>query len=63
MMAAYAAFQNWDAIFPFAYAHSLTSVVNPESTGGFFDIATDPVKAFSQRIGARIFLAGGIKPA
>ena len=63
MMAAYAAFQNWDAIFPFAYAHSLTSVVNPESTGGFFDIATDPVKAFSQRIGARLFLAGGIKPA
>lgn len=63
MMAAYAAFQNWDALFPFAYAHSQASVVNPDRTSGFFDIATDPVKTFSQRIGARLFLAGGIEPA
>lgn len=63
LMASYAAFQDWDGLFPFAYAHSLASVVNPERTSGFFDISTDPVKAFSQRIGARLFLAGGIAPA
>ncbi|MBS1369609.1 MAG: hypothetical protein HPZ91_06590 [Lentisphaeria bacterium] len=63
LMAACAAFQDWDGLFPFAYSHSLGSVVNPARTSGFFDIATDPVKAFSQRIGARLFLAGGIAPA
>lgn len=57
-----AAFQDWDALIPFAYSHSRASVVDPNRTSGFFDIATDPVKAFSQRIGARIFLSGGIKP-
>lgn len=59
---AYAAFQNWDGLFPFAYSHSQASVINPKRTSGFFDIATDPVKAFSQRIGAKMFLTGGLKP-
>lgn len=63
LTAAYAAFQGWDGLFPFAYAHSLDAVTNPANTRGFFDIATDPVKAFSQRLGARIFLHGGIRPA
>ena len=62
LISAYGAFQEWDGLFPFAYAHSLASVVNPARTSGFFDISTDPVKAFSQRIGARLFLAGGITP-
>ena len=63
LMAAYAAFQAWDGLFPFAYAHSLNAVTNPANTRGFFDIATDPVKTFSQRLGARLFLHGGIRPA
>lgn len=63
LMAGYAAFQGWDGLFPFAYAHSLNAVTNPGNTRGFFDIATDPIKAFSQRIGAQLFLAGGIRPA
>ena len=63
LAAAAAAFQDWDALFPFAYAHSNGSVSDPNRTDGFFDIATDPVKAFSQRIGANLFLSGGISPA
>ena len=38
-------------------------MTNPANTRGFFDIATDPVKTFSQRLGARLFLHGGIRPA
>ena len=63
LMSAYAAFQDWDALFPFAYSHSNASVVDPKRTSGFFDIATDPIKAFSQRIGANLFLSGNITPA
>ncbi len=63
LIAAYAAFQDWDGLFPFAYAHSRSAAFNPDFTRGYFDIGTDPIKTFAQRIGATVFLAGGIKPA
>ena len=62
-MAAYAAFQGWDGLWQFAYSHSRYTVVTEGVTSGFFDIGADLSKTFSQRIGARIFLAGGIAPA
>ena len=63
LMAAYGALQNWDALFPFAYAHWLPYAQKPTHTAGFFDITNDPVKAYSQRIGAQLFLNAGIRPA
>lgn len=63
LMAAYGAFQSWDALFPFAYAHWLPYAQKPTHTAGFFDITNDPVKAYSQRIGAQLFLNAGIRPA
>ncbi len=62
-MAAYAAFQGWDGLWQFAYAHSRNTVVREGVASGFFDIGADPVKTFGERIAARIFLAGGIEPA
>ena len=63
LMASYASFQDWDALFPFAYAHGRSAVINNNRVDGFFDIASDPVKACAERIGAHIFLHSGLKPA
>ena len=62
---AYAALQDWDALFQFTYSHSDDNVIsetfNPR--GNFFNSSTDPVKALSQRIGLRLFLDRELHPA
>lgn len=62
-MAAYAAFQDWDGLWQFAYGHSSRIVKNEDTYYGFFDIAADLTKTFAERIAARLFLAGGVEPA
>lgn len=63
LLAGYAAFQQWDGIFQFAYSHSMKRNFNPDSVAHFFDLCTDPGKALGHRMGCAIFLHGGIKPA
>ena len=53
---AYAALQDWDALFQFAYSHSREKVIRSDITESHFDSATDVVKSLSQRIGLRLFL-------
>ncbi len=60
---AYAALQDWDALFHFAYAHNREGVMNETSRGGHFDSSDDVVKTLSQRIGIRLFLGGEMKAA
>ncbi len=60
---AYAALQDWDALYQFAYAHSRDKVVRDDVTEGHFDTSTDVVKSLAQRIGVRLFLDREMKPA
>ncbi len=62
---AYAALQEWDGLFQFCYSHSADNVITDglNTRGHFFNAATDPVKALSQRIGLRLFLDREISPA
>lgn len=60
---AYAALQDWDALFQFAYAHSREKVMQENDVSGYFDTLTDPVKSFAQRIGVRLFLDRELKTA
>jgi len=51
---AYAALQDWDGLYRFAYSHSSKSIVN-DSTSNYFDVATDPLTIMSDRIGVLLF--------
>lgn len=59
---AYAALQDWDGLYRFAYAHSEANVTEPKPSV-FFDVAVDPIKAFSERIGILLFLRGDVRRA
>lgn len=62
---AYAALQDWDALFHFTYSHSDDNVISDQFNprGNFFNSSTDAVKALSQRIGLRLFLDRELRPA
>ncbi|HPA20959.1 MAG TPA: hypothetical protein PLU30_24635 [Verrucomicrobiae bacterium] len=61
ILAAYAAFQDWDGIFAYTLAHE--SVARLRGAIGHFDIAPDPVKVPLLAAGALMFLRGDIQPA
>lgn len=54
---AYAALQDWDGIFQFVHYQPQKAVA------WHFDSSSDPVKSLSLRIGAALFLPGGVAPA
>ncbi len=63
---AYAALQDWNALFHFAYAHGKEVAFQDDyvfSQSGHFDSVVDPVKALSQRIGLALFLDGELLPS
>ncbi len=63
VMGSYAALQDWDALFQFAYGHNDYNVTDAErGPSGHFDLSTDVVKALSQKIGLALFLDGGLEP-
>jgi hypothetical protein len=62
LMGAYAALQDWDGIYRFAYSHSSKNTQDESALGGF-DIATDPVNLLSERIALLMFQRGDVKPA
>ena len=63
LFASYAAFQEWDGMFQFAYSHSGPMAFSLDACGHFFDLARDPAKALAYKLAAKIFLYGKVKPA
>ncbi len=60
---AWAALQNWDGLWRFAWSHSDKGVSNPcGQQCGFFDLSGDPLSVASDRATLCLFLRGDIKP-
>jgi hypothetical protein len=60
MIATYAALQDWDAVFLFAYSHN--DQFEKSHANGFFDIEGNWTKMAAMPLAARIFLGQGVKP-
>ena len=60
MIATYAALQDWDGVFLFAYSHN--GEYEKNKIDSFFDIEGSPVKMGLMPLGSRIFLGGAITP-
>jgi len=60
LIATYAAMQDWDAVFLFAYSHS--SNYERDHPSSFFDIEGDPLKMLAMPAGARIFMGKWLAP-
>jgi len=61
MLAAFAAFQGWDAIYSYTYSHSRE--FEPRRITGFFDIKSDPSRLVHSPACAAMFLRGDVQPA
>lgn len=61
-MGAYAALQDWDVIYRFAWSHDAGRIVKP-SPIEHFDIVSDPLNQYSERIAVLLFLRGDVAPA
>jgi hypothetical protein len=62
ILAAYAAFHDWDAIYWYTFEHAGSADWTPKAPG-FFDLRQDPVKISQLAAGALIFLRGDVAPA
>lgn len=62
LIAAFAAFQDWDAVYLFDYAGSADDFSNRYTTS-FFSLCGNPVKTAQLPVASRIFLGGQIEPA
>ena len=62
LICAYAAFQDWDAIFVFAYSHRLDDWAKGYFPS-FFDIDQHPAKMATLAASAALFLRGDVNPA
>jgi len=56
------AFQDWNAMWRFAYAHGRESMLRPERLD-YFNMATDPLGQASERATLCLFLRSDLKPA
>ncbi|MDQ0290781.1 hypothetical protein [Oligosphaera ethanolica] len=63
LLGAYGALQDWDMLVQFAYSHGRENYQRDDRANNHFDLSTDPVKSIAHRIGAALFLNGGVKPA
>lgn len=61
LLAAYAAFQDWDAIYVFSYCHR-TDDWDSRRISGFFDIDQHPVKMATLPVAAALFRRGDVAP-
>jgi len=62
LLAAYASFQDWDAIYAFAYSHRRDDW-DRRCIRGFFDVDQHPVKMVTLVPSAAMFLRGDVRPA
>src|SRR5207249_938077 len=60
MIATYAALQDWDAVYLFAYSHN--AQFEKDKMSSYFDIEGNWLKMAAMPLGARIFLADGVSP-
>jgi hypothetical protein len=63
LLAAYAALQDWDAIYPFAWSHSGSENWNSQRIGSFFDIDQHPTKLATLAAAGAMFTRGDVAPA
>jgi hypothetical protein len=63
LLAAYAALQDWDAIYAYSYAHSRNSGWDTRKINGFFDIDQHPTKMATLPAVAAMFVRGDVRPA
>lgn len=63
LLGAYGALQGWDMLVQFAYSHGRENYQQDDRANNHFDLSTDPLKSIAHRIGAALFLDGGVKPA
>jgi hypothetical protein len=63
LLAAYAAFQDWDAIYTFAYSHRKSDDLDSQYILHWFDIDQHPTKMVTLVPAAAMFLRGDVKPA
>jgi hypothetical protein len=61
LLAAYGAFQDWDAVFAFAYSHN--SEWDKRRMASFFDIDQHPAKMASLPAAIALFVRGDVSPA
>jgi hypothetical protein len=61
MIAAFGAFQGWDAVYSFAYCHN--DSFEPRRIESFFDIKSDTAKLAHMPACAAMFLRGDVAPA
>lgn len=61
LMGAYGALHKWDLLCRFAYSHGEINFGKPVGTIGYFDTASNPVAALSERAGALFFLRGDVR--
>lgn len=59
---AYAAFQDWDALYRFAYAHTNYNISHDRGLY-LFDSASDPVQMLSDKLGILLFLRRDVSPS
>jgi hypothetical protein len=60
MIAAYAALQDWDGVFLFAYSHGLP--YDKQKMASFFDIEGNPLKMAQMPLASRLFLSQRVRP-
>ena len=60
MIAAFGAFQNWDAVYSFAYSHNRQ--YEPRRVEGFFDIKSVPVQLVHMPACVAMFVRGDVAP-
>lgn len=63
LLSAYAALQDWDAIYVYSYAHTRSQGWDSRKIQSFFDIDQHPTKMVTVVPAATLFLRGDVKPA
>ncbi len=62
LMGAYAALQDWDGLYRFAYSHSRKGITSKTQIDGF-NLVSDPLNMLSEKLGILFFLRGDVKTA
>lgn len=62
LMGAYAALQDWDALYRYGYVDRISSLRKPAPVG-IFDTIYDPMKWLGDRLGILLFQRGDVRPA
>ncbi|MCQ2597581.1 MAG: carbohydrate binding domain-containing protein [Treponema sp.] len=63
MLAAYASYQDWDAVFTFCSDLIESAEAKNRKISGYFDQTHNPVKTAASPVAARIFRTGAVSPA